>query len=36
LASGGIAFDVTFRPDAGLAKVQDALELRLDLLEGVN
>jgi hypothetical protein len=36
LACGGVAFDVTFRPDAALPKGLDALGLRLDLLEGVN
>jgi hypothetical protein len=32
LAGGGVAFDVTFKPDAALPKGLDALELR----EGVN
>jgi hypothetical protein len=36
LAGGRVAFDVTFKPDARLPKVLDALELRFDLPEGVN
>jgi hypothetical protein len=35
-ARGGVAFDVTVRPDAALPKALDALELRFELPDGVH